>query len=109
MLQIKGRSYKTIKYEGAPWEKGFYDIEIADYAHAPGERYTSVAPKAKVWFHIGHGRSDEKKDQKYIHTGSVTLGCITLDKTEKWNEVYEVLIRARLGDSKSVGILEVID
>ena len=108
-LKIKRKSYKAIEYQGKTWEKGFYDIEIADYPHEGGARYIKKAPKAKVWFHIGHEHQLGKDEERYIHTGQATLGCITLTELKRWNEIYKVFIRARLGDSKSIGILEVID
>lgn len=108
-LKVKGKSYKTVEHPGEPWKNGLYDIEIADYPHKGGVRYVKEAPKAKVWFHIGHEHEQGKDEEKYIHTGEATLGCITLTELKRWNEIYEVFIRARLGDSKSIGVLEVID
>lgn len=104
-LSVNGKNYKAIEHPSTPWKKGKYDIEIADTAHKGGEGYIDKAPKAKVWFRISHNY----KEERYIHTGQRTAGCITLTEHEKWDEVYQVLIRARKGDLKSVGILEVID
>ncbi len=108
-LKIKRKSYKVIEYQGERWKKGFYDIEIADHPHEGGIPHAKKAPKAKVWFHIGHEHRPGKDKEKYIHTGQATLGCITLTELKRWNEVYKVFIRARLGDSKSIGILEITD
>jgi len=44
-----------------------------------------------------------------LHTGSRSLGCITIVDTERWMEIYNALIKARKGDFMSVGVLEVID
>ncbi|TSC55714.1 MAG: hypothetical protein G01um101418_735 [Parcubacteria group bacterium Gr01-1014_18] len=108
-LIVKGTTYLAIEYPGEPWEKGFYDIEIADHPHEGGIKYQDIASKATVWFHIGHERRKGKDEEKYIHTGNGTLGCITLTNKRKWNELYNILIISRLGDSKSIGVLEVVD
>lgn len=103
ILTIRGKAYQTIDDPSEPWKKGRYDIEIPDAPHERGLRYLHKAPKALIWFRIGHDGA------KYIHTGQGTLGCITVIEHERWNEIYEILIRARKGDERSVGILEVID
>ena len=95
--------YETVDYKNSPWEKGLYDIEIPDYPHLVGARYEKQAPRAKTWFRIGHN------GEKYLHTGGRSLGCITVTENTRWAEIYNALIKARKGDSVSVGILEVID
>lgn len=80
-----------------------YDIEIPDYPHSGGARYEKQAPRAKTWFRIGHN------GERYLHTGGYSLGCITITEIIRWVEIYNKLIKARKGDSISVGILEVID
>lgn len=102
-LERGGTANRTIDDPSEPWKKGRYDIEIPDAPHEGGLRYLHKAPKALVWFRIGHD------DEKYIHTGRGTRGCITVIEHERWNEIYDILIRARKGDERSVGILEVID
>ncbi len=59
--------------------------------------------RAKTWFRIGH------EGERYLHTGGRSLGCVTITEVEKWNEIYNKLIKARKGDFLSVGVLEVID
>ena len=104
-FKVKGKSYKVVSHPSNSWKKGFYDIEIPDHSHKLGRPYLDRASKAMTWFHIGHDPNDER----YLHTGSQTAGCITLNEIEKWDEVYNILIRARKGDFKSIGTLEVID
>ena len=102
-LKVKLADNKSIDYKNSPWEKGLYDIEIPDYPHLGGARYEKQAPRAKTWFRIGHN------GEKYLHTGGRSLGCITVTENTRWAEIYNALIKARKGDSVSVGILEVID
>ena len=61
------------------------------------------AKRAKTWFRIGHG------GERYLHTGSRSLGCMTVIEAKRWMEIYGALIKARKGDFMSIGVLEVID
>jgi hypothetical protein len=100
---LDGKKYKAADYSNAPWQKGFYDIEIPDYPHSGGSRYQKEAPRAKTWFRIGH------QGEKYLHTGRRSLGCITITELQRWAEIYNVLIKARKNDFVSVGVLEVVE
>jgi len=104
-LTINNKKYKVIKDLSSPWKKGLYDIEIPDHIHELGKPYLNEASKAMVWFHVGH----EYQDERYIHTGKHTAGCITLSEIERWDEIYNALIKARKSDSKSIGTLEILD
>ncbi|MBU2081834.1 hypothetical protein KKH14_00125 [Patescibacteria group bacterium] len=100
---VDGKIYSAADYKNELWKKGLYDIEIPDYPHSGGVRYEKQAPKAKTWFRIGHG------GEKYLHTGAVSRGCLTVTETIRWDKIYDALIRARKPDFMSVGVLEVID
>lgn len=100
---INGKKYKADDYPGSPWQKGIYDIEIPDYPHRGGDRYLDRARLARIWFRIGHN------GERYLHTGSISLGCMTITEVEKWDALCKILLKARKGDFISVGILEVID
>lgn len=102
ILYLGKEKYLTTDYRGLVWEKGLYDVEIPDYPHKGGRRYTE-AKYGITWFRISHG------GERYLHTGQVSLGCITLTEQKKWDNLYKVLIKARKNDGKSIGILEVID
>lgn len=102
-LIIGSKKYQTTDYIDTPWKKGWYDIELPDYPHTGGRGYLNRSSRAKTWFRIGH------EGERYLHTGGRSLGCITITEVEKWNEIYEKLIKARKGDLSSVGVLEVID
>src|SRR3990167_7150610 len=47
------------------------------------------AKRAKTWFRIGHG------GERYLHTGSRSLGCMTVIEAKRWMEIYGALIKAR--------------
>ncbi|KKQ40827.1 MAG: hypothetical protein US58_C0012G0036 [Candidatus Magasanikbacteria bacterium GW2011_GWA2_37_8] len=102
ILCLSDKKYQTTDYEGAPWVKGLYDIEIPDFPH-PGGLYYDNAKNPTVWFRVGHS------GERYIHTGRHSLGCITVLDQKKWGEIYNILIRARKGDGQSIGVLEVIE
>ncbi|MEK7087585.1 MAG: hypothetical protein AAB464_00240 [Patescibacteria group bacterium] len=99
---LNGKTYTTVDYKNVPWEKGLYDIEIPDYPHKGGLRYSKIE-KATTWFRIGHS------GDRYLHTGRQSLGCITIIENNKWIEIYNALIKTRKGDFISVGILEVVN
>ncbi len=102
-LIVNNKKYVATDYTETPWKKGWYDIELPDYPHTGGRDYLGRSSRAKTWFRIGH------EGNRYLHTGSRSLGCITITKIEKWNEIYNKLIKARKGDFLSIGVLEVID
>lgn len=102
-LIIGNMKYKATDYTDTPWKKGLYDIEIPDYPHSGGGYYENRSFRAKSWFRVGHD------GERYVHTGSRSLGCITITEIEKWDKIYDKLIKARKGDFLSVGVLEIID
>jgi hypothetical protein len=101
-LTLNGKIYRTEDHPSSPWKNGLYDIEIPDAPHEGGLNYTEVR-YARTWFRVGH------KGDRYIHTGRLSLGCITLIERHRWDELYGVLINARKGDGLSIGTLEVIE
>jgi len=102
-LIIGNDEYQATDHADSPWEKGLYDIEIPDYPHEDRRNYVKISSRFKTWFRIGHN------GERYLHTGRASLGCITITEIEKWNEIYNKLIKARKGDSASIGVLEVVD
>ena len=103
IFTLKGRNYEADDDTDTPWQKGTYDIEIPDYPHELGKKYLNQSKRALTWFRIGHS------GERYLHTGSISAGCITIVEVSRWMEVYNELINARKGDFMSVGVLEVID
>ncbi|OGH94329.1 MAG: hypothetical protein A2538_00785 [Candidatus Magasanikbacteria bacterium RIFOXYD2_FULL_41_14] len=103
VFSLAGKKYSCADYLKAPWEKGLYDIEMPDSPHPGGINYVNIAPHAKVWFRVGHSGA------RYIHTGRRSAGCITLTEQNRWEEVWNILVKARKGDGVSVGVLEVIE
>jgi hypothetical protein len=102
-LFIGNKKYQATGYTGSPWEKGWYDIELPDYPHKDRVNYIEISSRFNTWFRVGHN------GERYLHTGRVSLGCITIIEIEKWNEIYDKLIKTRKGDFISVGVLEVVE
>ncbi len=102
VLILNGKKYKAIDYPDAPWEKGIYNIEIPDYPHGNNYSYTE-AKRQKVWFRV------DFEEERYLHVGARSLGCMTIIETTRWMEIYSILIIARKGDFKSVGEVNVVD
>lgn len=102
-LFIGNKKYQATDYTGSPWKKGWYDIELPDYPHEDPRDYINISSRFKTWFRIGH------TGERYLNTGRASLGCITITEIEKWNEIYDKLIKARKEDFISVGVLEVVD
>lgn len=85
--------------ESNPVPDGTHDLEIPDFQHSLGSKYGDYAT---TWFRIGHS------GDRYLHPGSVSLGCSTVRETGKWPDIWRYLIRRRKGDGKSVGTIEVV-
>jgi len=100
--RFRDKVYATIDDPKSPWKKGLYDIEIPDYSHEGGHNYPE-SKLATVWFRIGH------EGKRYFHLGSRSNGCMTLTQIHRWDELCKILIRARKGDGRSIGIVKVID
>lgn len=103
LFELEGAEYKVSDHPNTPWKKGLYDIEIPDAPHKIPKEYLEKAKFARIWFRIGH------VGEKYLHTGRVSLGCMTITEIEKWDELCEVLLKARKGDLISIGIVEIVD
>lgn len=103
VLSVNGRNFQTTDDNRTPWDKGIYDVEIPDWSHKLGQQYKTKAKYATTWFRIGH------VGERYIHTGRISKGCITLTEHKYFDDLYKILITARKGDDKSVGILTVVD
>lgn len=101
-LRLDREIYQTVDYKNMPWAPGRYDVELPDFSHRGGRVYLNEAPHALTWFRVGH------TDARYIHTGSRSAGCITLIEHNRWEKLYQILIRARKDDGINIGTLEVI-
>ncbi len=105
ILEVVGTAlkYPNTVSEKNPIPAGDWDIEIPDAPHRYGAPYENTARRSKSWFRLGHA------GDRYLHTGSVSLGCVTVKEVARWDELYAQMVRARKSDGQSVGVLEVRD
>lgn len=102
-LSYLGKKVKAITAEGAfAIPTGNHPIQIPDFPHPLGVGYLGQTPYAKSWFYLGRGAAIPGINDRYLHTGRVSLGCVTVDPSG-WTELYRYLILCRSGDEKTVG------
>jgi len=103
IFTFNGKEHKATDHPNTLWKKGIYDIEIPSSPHQVSPNYLHKAKLAKVWFLVGHA------GERFLHTGTRSLGCMTIIELEIWDKLCETLLKSRRGDFISVGIIEVID
>jgi hypothetical protein len=104
ILTLDGReeSYWAVTDPNNPIPSGTYDLELPYELHSFGAGYRKQAAFARTWFRVGHS------GDRFLHVGSVSLGCVTVRQVERWDEICALLITARKGDLKSIGQIIVI-
>lgn len=95
------RTYAAIS-SATPKTPGLYDPEIPNAPHRGGASYPE-APRARVWFRIGH------QGDRYLHTGTPSAGGVAVLEAARWEDLYALLITARKGDGISVGTLRFVE
>jgi hypothetical protein len=102
ILKIVGSDETYNAIHDPPLPNGTYDIEIPDAPHGNVDQYLDRARRAKTWFPILN------QSGRYFHTGSRTAGCLTVTDIDKWDSLYDKVIKRRK-DDKSVGTVQVTD
>lgn len=100
---LNGKKYQAVESASNKLNRGEFDVLIADMPHLFGRDYFDDSDFATTWFRIIDG------DEKYIHIGEVSDGCLTITNHDKWDEIYSLLILARKGDGRHIGVLKVIE
>lgn len=93
---------------GPPVPIGTHDLELPDVSHRLGEQYLGSAKHAKSWFFIGHEMNNARTNNRYLHVGNASAGCVTVQSHDRWDDLYRYLILSRKGDSLSVGTIKVV-
>lgn len=106
-LKFLGRHVHAVTHERNPIPVGLHPIQIPDFPHSLGAGYTGQSSYAKSWFYLGHGHAIRGNSDRYLHPGSVSAGCITVDPSA-WTSLYQYLIRCRSGNEKTVGSVSVV-
>ncbi|WMD22368.1 hypothetical protein RAS12_08315 [Achromobacter seleniivolatilans] len=107
LLTYPGGRIKAITSETNSIPVGTYPIQIPDFPHPGGSNYTSRSDYAKSWFYLGIGNAVAYNNDRYLHPGAVSAGCITVD-ANKWTDLYRHLILCRGNDGKTVGTVTVV-
>jgi len=97
---------KAITYPAKPIAKGIHNIQLPDFPHRIGSSYLGKTPYALNWFFLGNGNAVEGTNDRYLHTGERSAGCVTVNPTD-WDKLYRYLILSRQGDNTNVGIIKV--
>jgi hypothetical protein len=90
-------------YPSNPPPLGVHDLEIPYEVHGLGSAYLAISPFATTWFRIG------PSGDRFLHPGSVSLGCVTVNEVNEWDGIYAYLIDRRKGDKKSVGTINIFE
>ena len=98
---------KAITSEVNPISKGSHKIQLPDFPHPIGNNYLGKSAYALSWFYMGIGHAIYGKNDRYLHTGARSNGCVTVDPSD-WTKVYNYIILSRQGDQTNVGIIKVI-
>lgn len=104
ILTYPGGQIHAITHQQNPIRPGTHPVQIPDFPHKKGEYYLSKSNYAKNWFYMGVGNAVPNKDDRYLHTGLGSAGCVTVDPDE-WTRLYNYLILCRSGDGKTVGTI----
>ena len=106
-LRYPGGTVKAITHSRNPVPTGSHPIQMPDFPHQLGVGYMGQSLYAKSWFYLGLGNAVRGNNDRYLHPGSVSAGCITVDASE-WTKLYRYLILSRSGDGKTVGTVSVV-
>jgi len=97
--------------------EGIYDILSPDFSHSyQGARTYMEAVSSlsdyDVWFPIKYINPLTKKEEndRYIHPGQISHGCISIYNLAKWNDLFMYLMSYRTNNNgKYIGTIEIID
>jgi hypothetical protein len=92
---------------GVPLRDGVYEFSVPDEPHRIAETYLSATSYALVWYPIPLDQNqDGIPDDRYLHCGFRSAGCVTVKDIPYWTNIYRYLYNRRLRDGV-IGILTV--
>ncbi len=107
VLVFPGGQARAITSARNPIAVGQHPIALPDFPHDAGSAYMSHSPYAKTWFYLGQGHAVPGRDDRYLHPGRVSEGCITVEPAD-WTWLYRYLILCRSGDGSTLGTVTVV-
>lgn len=106
-LSFAGGQVRAITDPRNPITVGTHPIQIPDFPHEGGSGYLSQSRFAMSWFYLGRGNAVPGRNDRYLHTGRVSAGCVTVDPAG-WTALYQYLILCRSNDAATVGSITVL-
>jgi hypothetical protein len=88
----------------APLRDGVYELSVPDEPHLYPEdsnynRYLTQSSYARVWYPIPADQNqDGTDDQRFLHCGDASAGCVTVRDVPQWTGIYKYLYNRRLRD-----------
>lgn len=107
LLTYHGGQVKAITDPRQPIPIGTHPVQIPDFAHDKGIPYLGQTPYAKNWFYLGQGNAMPGNNDRYLHPGRRSAGCITVEPIG-WTRLYQYLILCRRDDGKTIGMVTVV-
>lgn len=107
-LSYPGGTIKAITSPHNPIPIGIHPIQIPDFPHMGGANYMSRSEFSKSWFYLGSGNAIASNNDRYLHPGAVSAGCVTVD-ANRWTDIYRYLILCRGNDGKTIGTVTVVN
>ncbi|MGI9507919.1 MAG: hypothetical protein ACR2QJ_01050 [Geminicoccaceae bacterium] len=98
---------KTTTSSRSPISNGEHPIQLPDFPHDLGRSYVNAASKAMTWFYLGTGHAIRNNNDRYLHPGRISAGCVTVQDLSGWDRLYDLLILSRAPGGKNVGTLTV--
>jgi hypothetical protein len=91
-----------------PLPDGVYNLSVPDEPHRDfGAKYLDKTPYAMVWYPIPADiNQDGIEDDRFLHCGNVSAGCITVRDFSYWTKLYKYLYNRRLKDG-FVGVVTI--
>jgi hypothetical protein len=102
-----GASLKAITHHLNPVSVGIHPLQLPDFPHDLGLPYLDRTPYALHWFYLGHGHATRGANDRYLHAGTASAGCITVTDVSGWGQLYEHLILCR-GLDNTIGTVHVV-
>ncbi len=91
-----------------PIATGNHPIQLPDFPHEGGVYYVRASSRSYVWFYMGIGAAVKGMNDRYLHTGRASAGCVTVEPKD-WDELCDYLLLCRTGDGKNVGTITVVN
>ncbi len=90
-----------------PIPNGQHPVQLPAFPHDLARGYVSKSSKAMTWFYLGTGNAIPGRNDRYLHPGRISAGCVTVTDLYKWDSLYAILILSRATGGKNIGTINV--